>query len=202
MPLSLLQIHTNAWKNCQRCPLAEDRKNVCICRGQVPADVLFIGEAPGESEDVFGLPFVGPAGKLLDAIIAKAEKDAISQIKFMPPDYKITKAWTNLVGCIPKTHDGARKKVEPLPSEIDACEPRLNGFITICKPKLIVAVGEMAKEYGREQRWYNKVPAVIEIVHPAYILRRERVQRPLLIQRTEIALRDGFYDTILCEIPF
>lgn len=190
---SLLQAHINAWKNCQRCPLHKGRKKVCTCRGEVPADVLFIGEAPGESEDCFGLPFYGPAGKLLDQLIEKAEKQV---------GEKVSKCWTNLVGCIPKTLSPERKKVEPLPEEIDACYPRLSVFIDICKPKLIVAVGEMATEYGEDQHWEEKAK-VVSIIHPAAILRmktNKQLERiGMALQRTEVTLRDAFND-MLC--PF
>lgn len=189
---SLLQIHTKAWKNCQRCPLYKERKNVCICRGTVPADVLFTGEGPGESEDVFGLPFFGPAGKLLDQIIERAKKQAAGET--------IKVCFTNLVGCIPKTESPDRKKVEPLPSEIAACYPRLDAFIDICKPKLIVAVGDLADKYGTEQKWYNRA-VMVKIIHPAAILRQSIAQRPLTLQRTEITLRDAFRDVVLDDIP-
>lgn len=187
---SLLQIHTAAWINCQRCPLYKGRKKVCICRGEVPAEVLFIGEAPGESEDVFGLPFYGPAGKLLDSIIERVEKEI---------GERMSKAWTNLVGCIPKTEAPERKKVEPLPSEIAACAPRLEFFINLCKPKLIVAVGELAEKHGLKEQHWDKKAKVIKILHPAAILRQPKVQQPMTIQRVEIALRDAFADIV---IPF
>jgi uracil-DNA glycosylase family 4 len=199
---SLLQIHTNAWKNCQRCPLHKMRKNVCICRGQVPAEILFIGEAPGDSEDVFGIPFYGPAGKLLDKIISNVDAQiAKANSNYVPA----SRCWTNLVGCIPKTPAPERRKVEPLPSEISSCYPRLDYFITLCNPKLIIAVGELAAGYGKTQHWEHRAK-VVPIVHPAAILRAGKEgsnlrleQKWMQIQRTEIALRDAFIDL---DIPF
>lgn len=187
---SLLQHHTAAWKDCTRCPLHKSRKNVCICRGEVPAEVLFIGEAPGDSEDVFGIPFYGPAGKLLDEIISRAEK--LSNIT-------VSKCFTNLVACIPKTQDAQRKKVEPLPAEIASCWPRLDYFITLCKPKLIVAVGELAERHGLKEQHWDQRARVIKIIHPAAILRQPKVQQPMTAQRTEVILRDAFTDVF---IPF
>lgn len=190
MPLTKLQSHINSWKNCQRCPLYKGRKQVVICRGQVPAEVLFIGEAPGDSEDVFGLPFYGPAGKELDKILERVEKQV---------GEKVTKCWTNLVACIPKTASPDRKKTEPLPAEIASCYPRLDYFIKLCEPKLIVAVGELAQKHGlKEQHWEQRAK-VISITHPAAILRAKAFQKPAMIDRVEVALLDGFRD-MLC--PF
>ena len=64
--------HREKWKDCTRCLLHEHRRKIVLCRGKIPADVLFVGEAPGESEDVLGSPFVGPAAQLLDSLIEQA----------------------------------------------------------------------------------------------------------------------------------
>ncbi len=61
--------HVERWKDCTKCPLHTQRSNIVIARGQLPADVVFIGEAPGAIEDGTGLPFKDPAGALLDQII-------------------------------------------------------------------------------------------------------------------------------------
>ena len=55
---------------CQSCPLAETRHNVVFGVGQETADILFVGEGPGEQEDLTGIPFVGPAGRLLDDMLS------------------------------------------------------------------------------------------------------------------------------------
>ena len=60
------------WKDCRDCYLCETRNRIVFARGTIPADVLFLGEAPGESENVTGVPFDGPAGNLLDAIIGRS----------------------------------------------------------------------------------------------------------------------------------
>src|SRR4051812_28157858 len=94
--------HVQRWKDCQRCPLGQQRGRICLTRackagdqpgaygGRLPCDVLFIGEAPGSSEDALGLPFVGPAGDLLDQIKQRA----------LPPETSC--AFTNLVACYPR----------------------------------------------------------------------------------------------------
>ena len=173
------QVLVAAWKDCRRCPLAAGRKQVVFARGSIPARVLFVGEGPGDSEDVLGQPFVGPAGQLLDRQIAAALSDLGTQAPTM--------AWFNIVGCIPKDGDG-RKRGEPWPAEIEACSPRLDRFITICKPELIVCVGQIAMKEGRKKAW----PSVIEIVHPAAILKADISQRGLMYQRAVVQLADAF----------
>lgn len=88
--MTLYQQHVQRWISCQRCALRLRRKHVVIARGTVPAPVVFVGEAPGESEDVLGIPFVGPAGHLFDYILNEAITD------------RTRYAITNLVCCIPK----------------------------------------------------------------------------------------------------
>lgn len=60
------------WRSCVRCPLSANTKTRPIMRGRIPFDLLLVGEAPGESEDTLGYPFVGPAGRLLDYIVTEA----------------------------------------------------------------------------------------------------------------------------------
>lgn len=170
---SVFREHVDRWKDCRLCQLCEKRKRVVIARGSVPADVLFIGEAPGDSEDVVGMPFVGPAGRLLDDIIVASMGDE--------QDY----AMTNLVCCIPK--DAGNAKGEPPKDAILACRPRLLEFVDICHPKIIVRVGQLS------QRWVPQVDDVPQtaITHPAAILRMEPVQKPLAIKRCVVAIRDA-----------
>lgn len=70
----------NRWKGCTTCELHATRQKVVLARGEVPCDVLLIGEAPGMAEDTIGIPFVGPAGQLLDKIIDQA----ISHLRLCP----------------------------------------------------------------------------------------------------------------------
>jgi len=137
--------------------------NVCIARGSVPADVLFVGEAPGESEDTIGVPFIGPAGHLLDRIVSEG----------LPTHLR--KAFTNIVGCIPRDENG-EKWTEPDVDQIKACQPRLIEFVELCNPQMVVRVGRISqkwfplKPFGVGER--DKLPfKVIDIVHPAAILR-------------------------------
>lgn len=168
------QKHKKRWSGCKRCNLCRRRKRVVLARGKVPADVLFVGEAPGASEDVLGAPFVGPAGNLLDRII---ERSLDGQW-----DY----ALTNLVACIPLGKNG-KKTGEPEEQYIEACEERLIEFVGLCKPRLIIRVGKLADKYA---------PVVSEcaeasIIHPAAVLRMDVSQRGLAVQRSIAAISDA-----------
>lgn len=135
--MKLYQRHRKKWIDCKRCDLCESRTKVVLGpqkHGRIPAPILFIGEAPGASEDVIGYPFIGPAGKLLDIIIERAIDGQ--------HDY----AMTNLIACIPKDDEGKKTK-EPPDYAIKECQPRLIEFINMCSPDLIVCVGKLATKY-------------------------------------------------------
>lgn len=170
--------HKARWIDCTLCELSERRKSVVLARGKIPCDILFVGEAPGASEDVLRKPFCGPAGKLLDSIIAKA----------VPPGFKV--AFTNLVACIPLDEDGAKTK-DPPKKCIAACQPRLVEFMAMVKPSLIVHVGALAAKMTPD----IDVPTVA-LTHPAAILRMDISQRGLAFQRNVVALSDAVEDLI------
>ena len=173
----------NKWKDCDKCPLCNTRDKIVLAKGKIPCDVLFVGEAPGVSEDILGIPFVGPAGKLLDDWIETALDIPNSDTLNLPPRM----AFTNLVCCIPLGDDG-QKTNEPDKKDIKACNPRLVEFIKLCKPQHIVCVGKLA---------FKHCPRIdgigyTEIVHPAAVLRAEVGQQGLLIQRSVVILQDLF----------
>jgi DNA polymerase len=110
-------------KGCQKCPLYRLAKNPVPGAGDVNAEIMFIGEGPGEKEDELGLPFVGKAGKLLDEMLASIElerKDVYiaNVVKHRPPGNR-----------------------DPKPEEVEACWPYLQKQIEIIAPKLIVCLG-------------------------------------------------------------
>lgn len=168
--------HVAKWKDCQMCPLAQQRFRICIARGTVPADVLFIGQAPGPSEDARGVPFDGPAGDLLNQIIERA----IGQLA--------TYALTNLVCCFPRDAK-LEGNEEPAIDEILACRPRLVEFVNIVRPRLIVCVGALAAEYVD----HGDTVECIDIIHPAAILRREMplAQKNMAAQKVVVVLRSA-----------
>lgn len=154
-----------------------------LARGKLPCDVLFVGEAPGVSEDLLGMPFIGPAGKLLDSIIS----DAYSMIDIEP----LRVAFTNLVACIPLGEDG-RKVSEPPESAILACRDRLVEFVDLAQPRSIVYVGKLAEKYELE----HTGASITSIQHPAAILRAGIESQGLMIQRCAVTLADLFEELI------
>ncbi len=152
--------HCGSWAGCTRCPLYQHATNHVLVRGRIPADVLFVGEAPGESEDVVGFPFIGRSGKLLDRIISE-----VSYVKF-------TYAITNTVACIPleqNSNTGNWEKLRPpTEQEINACAPRVDELISLVKPKIIIRVGKVAAGPA----YACEAAPEFNIFHPAYLLRK------------------------------
>lgn len=113
-------------ENCQKCPLGKTRTHFVFGAGNPHADLMFIGEAPGRDEDLQGVPFVGRAGQLLDKILAA--------IQLSREEVFIA----NVLKCRPPNNR------DPLPEEVEQCEPYLRHQIALIKPKLIVALGRVA----------------------------------------------------------
>lgn len=193
---------------------------VCLLRGSIPCDILFIGEAPGESENAMGYPFVGPAGKLLDRIVGEALSDMRfcstcrrgNVFRLFPSSENpllcdnghtveeaepLSLGFTNLVGCIPRDDLEGGKASEPEDDQVKACAGRLVETVELCSPKLIVCVGRLAKDWLDPEYRHNvakgfgRTIPTIDIVHPASILRANQAQRGLMIQRSIVVLRNG-----------
>ncbi len=112
---------------CKKCPLAETRTNVVFGVGNEKAEILFIGEAPGENEDLQGEPFVGRGGKLLDLYLGGIGLDRKENIYI-----------ANMLKCRPP------KNRDPKPEEMDMCIDWLRNLVYIMRPKIIVCVGRIA----------------------------------------------------------
>lgn len=141
--------HVLRWRDCELCSLCETRNKVVLLRGQIPCDVLFVGEAPGESEDVFGKPFYGPAGNLLERMLSDAGWN-VADHDIEP----VRRAFTNLIGCLPQEEDTEREGLgskwklrEPTKEEIKACAPRLREIVEITRPRVILLVGRLAENW-------------------------------------------------------
>jgi len=113
--------------DCHNCPLAETRHNVVFGIGKETADILFVGEGPGEQEDLTGIPFVGPAGRLLDDMLSIIDLDRKENCYIC-----------NIVKCRPP------KNRDPLETEQDACIDYLRNQVALVKPKIIVCLGRIA----------------------------------------------------------
>lgn len=176
--------HKLKWSECNLCALQDTRRKVVLARGTVPCDILFIGEAPGPSEDVVGVPFIGPAGKLLDQMIQLS----IDEMRWETGE-RFNHALTNLIGCIP-IETGSSKFAEPPEESIEACSIRLQEFVRLAKPKAVVLVGKSAqKAVSGSEALDWPVLHWAEITHPAAILRANISARGLEIQRCVVQLK-------------
>jgi len=157
---------------CTRCPnLVASRTQVVYGVGNPFADLLFVGEAPGEEEDLKGEPFIGKAGQLLTKIIGAME--------YTRGEIFIA----NVLKCRPDMPPGESGNRKPKPAEMATCLPWLTQQIELIKPKVIVALGLTAVEglLGEPRtmrdvrgKWldYHGVP-LMPTYHPAYLLRNQ-----------------------------
>ena len=157
-------------KTCTLCGLSQNRVNAVPGEGSRNADIMFIGEGPGFYEDRDGRPFVGPAGKLLD--------DMLASIGLARGDVYIT----NMVKCRPPNNR------DPLPVETSACQPYLDQQLEMISPKVVVTLGRysfskffpgepISKARGKPRRWKNLT--VYPMYHPAAALHNPRL-RPVI----------------------
>ena len=175
----------DAAAGCTACPLHETGTQTVFGEGSSKAEVVFVGEQPGDQEDLQGKPFVGPAGKLLDKALEDAGIDR-SQVYV-----------TNVVKHFKWQARGKRRiHQKPNWSEIAACRPWLEAELEVVEPRVLVCLGATAAQalLGRDFRVSRQrgVPAdsdlaehVIATVHPSSILRadeetREREYRELV----------------------
>ena len=149
---------------CPLCDLSRTRKRAVPGEGPVDAEVMFIGEGPGFNEDQQGRPFVGPAGRLLNELLASIGL-ARDQVYI-----------TNVVKCRPPNNR------DPMPQEIAACAPYLERQLTLIKPKVIVTLGRysmakffpgaaITKIHGQPKR--IGATFYFPMFHPAAALRQE-----------------------------
>ncbi len=183
-PDGLAQVRA-AMGECTRCPLHQQRRSIVFGQGDAHARVMFIGEGPGAEEDRQGLPFVGPAGRLLDRMLAAVGLDR-REVYI-----------TNIVKCRPP---GNR---DPRPEEVAACRPFLEEQVRAIAPQIICTLGRPAVQalLGREVpisavrgNWHSfqGVP-LLPMFHPAYLLRSpERKAQAYQDLKTLVrALRQG-----------
>ena len=155
--------------DCRRCQLSQGRSHIVFGVGNPDADLVFVGEAPGRDEDIKGEPFVGKAGQLLTRIIlamglARDDVYICNVIKCRPPDNR-----------------------DPLPAEVEMCEPFLKEQLSIIKPRAICALGSFASQtllksevrisrLRGQFRDYNGVP-LMPTYHPSFLLRNPHAKR-------------------------
>ena len=160
--------------NCRRCGLCETRTNVVVGVGNPRSKVMFIGEGPGENEDLQGEPFVGRGGQLLDKMLAAVDLDRKTNVYI-----------ANIVNCRPP------KNRDPLPEEQEACIDWLRNQVALIRPKIIVCLGRIAamriikpdmkitREHG--QFFEKNGTLMMATLHPAALLRNPN-QKPVAFE--------------------
>lgn len=151
---------------CYRCSLGNTRTHAVVGRGNLKAPIMVVGEAPGQTEDETGLPFVGKAGQLLEKILASVQLDTQKHVyicninKCRPPDNRV-----------------------PTTEEMEACKPYLLEQIRLVDPKIILFIGATAvkgltgdkraisKIRGQWMEWDGRL--CMPIFHPSYLLRNQ-----------------------------
>lgn len=174
--------------NCQRCKLCEKRNTIVVGEGNPEAELVFVGEGPGEHEDLEGRPFIGRAGELLDKMI-EAMGLHRNQVYIC-----------NVVKCRPP---GNRN---PEPDEIAACGPFLERQLQILRPKVVVALGKFAaqtllqteapisKLRGQFHTYRPKDAGELKLMptfHPAYLLRSPESKREAWSDLQQVARELG-----------
>ena len=170
---------------CTKCSLHERRTNVVFGVGNRMSEVLFVGEGPGESEDLKGEPFVGRAGKLLDDMLEIIGLDRSKNIYI-----------ANIVKCRPPNNR------DPMSSERDACYEWLLNQFALIEPKIVVCLGRIAamelisadfkitRDHGK---WFDKDGVkFMALYHPAALLRdpNRRPETFVDLKELERAIRD------------
>lgn len=160
-----------AAESCRGCDLYKTATQTVFGEGATNADIMFVGEQPGDEEDLSGHPFVGPAGKLFDRALAEAGIDRADAYV------------TNVVKHFKWKQRGKRRLHErPRAGEINACMPWLESELTVIRPRILVCLGATAAQalLGRafrvtqdRGRWVDSELAdkVMATVHPSSILR-------------------------------
>lgn len=151
--------------HCQKCPLAQGRKNAVPGEGNIGTKLMFVGEAPGRYEDIQGRPFVGKAGQLLTKII--------NAMHFQREDVYIT----NIVKCRPPDNRNPHRE------EIEKCQGYLLEQLDIIKPGVIVTLGKVAADFFVQSTLgmtalrgtfyeFGDIQ-VMPTFHPSYLIRNE-----------------------------
>ncbi|MDY4046348.1 uracil-DNA glycosylase [Negativibacillus massiliensis] len=178
--------------SCQKCPLAQTRNHVVFGAGVSNAEVVFIGEGPGENEDLQGQPFVGRGGALLDKYLQAVDLSREKNIYI-----------TNMVKCRPPQNR------DPHPDEVANCIGYLSRQLEIIRPKIIVCLGRIAanaliekgfkvtKQHGQ---WFEKNGVfMMGTFHPAALLRNphnkpDAFEDMLALQKKIREICDHTYD--------
>jgi DNA polymerase len=181
--------------------LHETRNRICLARGDVPCDVLFIGEAPGKSENDFGQCFVGPTGQILDN--GDCHPPGIVQRAGMR-EAGLRLLFSNLIACIPLDESGDKTE-EPPDESVRKCASRLVELVEIARPKVLVTVGDEADAWldpklliSAPFRGIDRLLPRVTIYHPGRIIRAPWAQRSGMVNHCVMALKRAMREYNLC----
>ena len=176
--------------SCQKCGLCQGRRQVVFGVGNPRAQVMFVGEGPGENEDLQGEPFVGRGGQLLDKYLAAVDLDRRTNVYI-----------ANIVKCRPPQNR------DPLPEEQEACIPWLRNQFALLRPQIIVCLGRVAAmrlmkpdiKITKEHGIFVKKNGVLMMatLHPAALLRNPG-QKPAALEDF-LKLREKI-DQLGCDV--
>ncbi len=172
---------------CSKCVLCRERTQVVFGEGAPDAQVMFVGEGPGQEEDRQGRPFVGAAGKLLGEMLG--EIGLTREQVFI----------ANIIKCRPPNNR------DPKPEEVEACKDYLFAQIAYINPKVICTLGRhslhtlvrpdisISKEHGKPVRWKGKL--YLPMYHPAAVLYRRQLMEHLRydFEQLKLVIERGFY---------
>lgn len=169
----------NRIKQCQGCSLCQSRTHTVVGRGSTEAKLMFVGEAPGEQEDLTGQPFVGAAGQLLSKYLTACGIDE-DRVYIC-----------NILKCRPANNR------DPLPEEEQACMGFLREQVRLIRPKLIVCLGRISAKRmidpdfritADHGKWYQKGNfRMMALYHPSALLRDPSKREDMLKDMMEIA---------------
>lgn len=166
-------------EHCYLCELSKSRKNTVFAEGNINADIMFIGEAPGNIDDETGRPFIGRTGELLTKMIENV-------LKIKREDVYIT----NIVKCKPPNNR------IPFPNEVNLCKAYLTKQIELVNPRIIVALGDSTLSYllqedmeiskVRGQTFSYRNITLIPTYHPSFLLRNPSSKKESYIDMLKI----------------
>ena len=157
------------YDKCKACELCETRLHTVHLRGDIPARVAFVGEAPGRDEDIMKEPFIGPAGQRLNEIIKDCVNLNGERIAFL-----------NILACVPLDENQLRA---PRSDEASACLSRLNKLLEIVQPAGLITLGDVPKKFIKDTKFWEhknmvRPRRIFNAPHPARFLRLEGQGQP------------------------
>ncbi len=167
--------HQRKWEHCTACACGEQAtRHVLRVRGYLPCEILFVGMAPGVSEDALGFPMVGPTKRVIDEWI---EKSGVGRLRW---------GIQNLIACMSRDEEHRTKNRDPYTSEILACRPRLVELVEMAAPGQIVLLGTLAQKMFPRTEFDAQY---LHLPHPAFLAHKKVRDPAAITARAVVELR-------------